>query len=280
LADSDQRPVVWLCGFPSSGNLKAQLGLATLLFGAPKSITELDTNVPVMSIGPQIPPCPPGLPLRFVFTHHIANRFMLSQVKTYRIVYVVRDPIDAGISSAGYLLNQRIKLAAASDAEMEATRDALIESFLQYGTYPEYVSYDYGTWSSHILSWLSFAEEARVETLVIKFDDMRQRGAEVLMELAQFVGIKNLPAGRIEQALEAWSLQASSLLEENAIQNQERSRFFKPTWAAAYARGWRYHGKGLSGYGKDRLTPAQWEAARHLFGPAATRIGLELKIPG
>jgi hypothetical protein len=280
LVNADQRPVVWLCGFPSSGNLKAQLGLATLLYGAPKSITELDTNVPVMSIGPNIPACPQGLPLRFIFTHHIANRFMLTQVKTYRIVYVVRDPIDAGISSAGYLLNQRINLAKASDAEMEASRDALIESFLQFGTYPEYVAYDYGTWSSHILSWLAYAQEARVEMMVIKFDDMRHRGKEVLAELANFVGIKHLPDGRIDQAIESWSIQASSLLEENAIRNQERSRFFKPAWAPAYARGWRYHGKGLSGYGKDRLTPAQWEAARFLFGPAAVKIGLDLKIPG
>jgi hypothetical protein len=68
------------------------------------------------------------------------------------------------------------------------------------------------------------------------------------------------------------------VLEENAIRDQERSRFFKPTWAPAYARGWRYHGKGLSGYGKDRLTPAQWERARHLFGPAAAKIGLEMKF--
>ena len=279
MANGDQRPVVWLCGFPSSGNLKAQLGLATLLFGAPRSITELDTNVPVMAIGPQIPPCPDGLPLRFIFTHHLANRFMLSQVKTYRIVYVVRDPIDAGISSAGYLLNQRINLATAGDAEAESARDALIESYLELGTYPEYVSYDYGTWSSHIVSWLSYAQEARVEIMVIKFGDMRHRGADVLADLARFIGIKNLPEGRIEQALEAWSLKASSLLEESAIQNQERSRFFKPAWAAAYARGWRYHGKGLSGYGKDRLTPAQWQAARYLFGPAAARIGLDLKLP-
>ncbi|WP_395020423.1 sulfotransferase domain-containing protein [Dongia sp.] len=278
MANADQRPVVWLCGFPSSGNLKAQLGLATLLFGAPKSITELDTNIPVMSIGPQIPPCPEGFPLRFIFTHHLANRFMLTQVKTYRIVYVVRDPIDAGISSAGYLLNQRIKLGSATEAEMQATRDALIESFLDYGTYPEYVSYDYGTWSSHVLSWLTYAQEARVEMMVVKFDDMRHRGAEVLGELAKFVGIKNLPDGRIEQALESWSLKASALLEENAIRNQERSRFFKPAWAPAYAQGWRYHGKGLSGYGKDRLSPAQWERARHLFGPAAAKIGLEMKF--
>jgi hypothetical protein len=272
--------VVWLCGYPSSGNLKAQLGLATLLFGPPQSITELDTEIPVMKIGPIIPSCPEGLPLRFIFTHHVANRFMLNQVKTYRIIYVVRDPIDAGISSAGYLLNQRIDFATANEGEMQATRDALIESYLQFGTYAEYVAYDYGTWSSHVLSWLAFAQEAKIEMLLVKFDDMRHRGKEVLADLAQFVGMKNLPDQRVEQALEAWSLPASSRLEENAIQNQERSRFFKPAWSPAYARGWRYHGKGLSGYGKDRLTPTQWEAARHLFGPAAAKIGIDFKIPG
>jgi hypothetical protein len=278
LTDIDQRPVVWLCGFPSSGNLKAHLGLSTLLFGPPSSITDLDTKVPVMSIKPTIPACPQGLPLRFVFSHHVASRVILSQARTHRIIYVVRDPIDAGISSAGYLLKERVDLASATDAQMEAARDALIQSYLQFGTYAQYVSYGYGTWASHILSWLTFAEESRVEMMVIKFDDMRHRGKEVLADLAKFIGIKSLPDQRIEQAIEAWSLQASSVLEENAIRNQERSRFFKPAWAAAYARGWRYHGKGLSGYGKDRLTPAQWEAARHLFGPAAAMIGLDLKL--
>ena len=48
---------------------------------------------------------------------------------------------------------------------------------------------------------------------------------------------------------------------------------------AVLVSGWRYHGKGLSGYGKDRLTATQWEAARYLFGPAAAKIGLDLKLP-
>jgi hypothetical protein len=200
---------------------------------------------------------------------------MLSRVKSYRIIYVVRDPVDAGISSAGYLLPRYVDMGNASDEALNATKMQLIDDFLKIGSYKEYVSYDYGTWSTHVLSWLEYAASAKVPMLVVKFDDMRHRGGEVLQEMADFIGLSTKP-DRIASALDNWTIAASSAMEEQAISQREKSRFYKAHWASAYARGWRYHGKGLSGYGREHLSPEQWQRARCLFGAMADRIGLAI----
>lgn len=272
----DQRPVVWLCGFPSSGNLKAQIGLANLVFGRVTSITELDTRVPVMSIGPEIPSSPADVKLNFVFTHHVANRYMLSRVRSYRIIYVVRNPVDAGISSAGYLLPRHVDMKTADDAALAATKAKLIDDFLAIGSYPEYIAYDYGTWPSHVVSWREFSRTSGVPMMIVRFEDMVRDGPVTLQKMADFIGLAASPA-RIADAVDNWSIAASSAMEEQAINRRERSRFYKPEWSAAYARGWRYHGKGLSGYGKEQLSPEQWECARALFGKIAATVNIEIR---
>ena len=264
----DTRPVVWLCGFPSSGNLKAQIGLANLLFGRVETITQLDSRIPVMGISPHIPSSPTSTPLNFVFTHHLANRHMLAQVNSYRIIYVVRSPVDAGISSAGYLLPRRVDMLTANDIALTKAKDELISEFLTLGSFAEYVSYGYGTWQTHVSSWLDFSHKSRVPLLTLKFEDMRRNGPSVLRAVADFIGVSTSD-DRIADAIENWSISASSAMEELALANGERSRFFKPEWINAYSRGWRYHGKGLSGYGKERLTDDQWMRARLMFGPLA-----------
>ena len=272
----DQRPVVWLCGFPSSGNLKAQIGLANLVFGRVNSITELDRRIPVMSIGPQVPSSPSGTSVNFVFTHHVANRYMLSQVPSYRIIYVVRNPVDAGISSAGYLLPRHVDMRTADEKVLAASKARLIDEFLTLGSFPEYVSYDYGTWSTHVTSWRDFARTARIPLLVVNFDDMRRNATSTLQGIADFIGLP-VAADRIADAIDNWSIEASSAMEEAAITNRERSRFFKPVWAEAYAQGWRYHGRGLSGYGRAHLAENQWGRAQALFGPVADTLGIEIR---
>lgn len=271
----DARPVIWLCGFPSSGNLKAQIGLANLVFGPVSSITDLDTKIPVMSPVPEIPSCPPGLQANFVFSHHVANRYMLSQVRSYRIIYVVRNPVDAGISSAGYLLPRYADMTKATDEQLTTVKAGLIDDYLTVGSFPDYISYDYGTWVSHIVSWREYARHARVPLMIVRFDDMRKDGAGTLQAMADFIGLGTTPE-RIAGAIDNWSIAASSAMEERAIAQREQSRFFKASWIPAYARGWRYHGKGLSGYGREQLTPEQWERAHALFGRTASTVGIAL----
>lgn len=272
---TDTRPIIWLAGYPSSGNIKVQIALANLLLGRVTSITDLDTKIPPMGPQLQLPSAPAALPANVVFTHHVATDALLALGRTAAIVYVVRDPLDAGISSANYLLPRAIDYARADEARIEQARATLIDFYVRFGTYEPYLRYGYGTWSSHVISWLNAARATKAAMHVVRFERLRDDGAAVLSELAQFLGMQ-VDATAIEAAIENCSLAASREMEERAIADREASRFFKPAFATAYARGWRYHGTGGSGYARARLSDGQWEAARHVFGPTAAAIGMSL----
>jgi hypothetical protein len=273
---TDNRPIVWLAGYPSSGNIKVQIALASLLFGEPvRSITDLDTKIPPMGPQLKLPSGPGQLPANVVFTHHVATDALLALGRTTAIVYVVRDPLDAGISSAGYLLPRAIDYASAEDSRIERTRATLIDFYVRFGTYEPYLRYGYGTWSSHVISWLNAARSTGAPMHVVRFEKLRDDGAAVLADLAQFLGMDPDPSA-IEGAMANASLASSREMEERAIAEREASRFYKPGLASAYARGWRYHGSGGSGYARARLSEEQWEAARHVFGPTAAAIGMSL----
>lgn len=272
---SDPRPIVWLAGFPSSGNIKAQIGLANLLYGRVTSITDLDSKIPPMTVQFRLPSSPPSRSANFVFTHMVATDGLIGCGPIAGIVYVLRDPVDAGISSAGYLLPRAVDFAKATDDEIERVRATLIDFYMRFGTFEPYLGYGYGTWSSHVLSWLNLAVMRKIPFHVIRFQDMRDRGEEVLRNAARFLSI-DVSDAQIADAIDNWSLPCSRDLEEKAIANRERSRFYKPQLAGAYKRGWRYHGAGGTGYGRERLSDTQWQNARVLFGPMADAMNLRI----
>ncbi|MBL8700450.1 MAG: sulfotransferase domain-containing protein [Alphaproteobacteria bacterium] len=272
---SDPRPIVWLAGYPSSGNIKAQIGLANLLFGRVTSITDLDSKIPPMTVQFRLPSSPASRDQNYVFTHLVATDGLINCGPIAGIVYVLRDPIDAGISSAGYLLPRALDYAAATPEQIETARATLIDFYMRFGTYEPYIAYGYGTWASHVLSWLNLAVLRKVPFHIIRFSDMRDRGEETLRAAAGFLGLA--PSDdQIADALDNWSLARSRELEEKAIAGRERSRFYKPMLDSAYRKGWRYHGAGGIGYGRDRLSDAQWQSARFIFGPMADAMNLPI----
>jgi Sulfotransferase domain len=272
----DTRPVIWLAGFPSSGNIKVQIALANLLLGRVTSISDLDAKIPPMGPAMALPSAPAQLPANVVFTHHVATEALISLGRPAAIVYVVRDPLDAGISSANGLLPRAIDMGKADNGKVERARRTLIDFYVRFGTYEPYVRCGYGTWSSHVLSWLNAARSAQVPMHIVRFEALRDDGRATLRELATFLGM-SVDDAAIDGALENCSLAASRAMEERAIADRAESRFFKRVFSVAYERGWRHLGGGGSGYARSHLSPAQWEAARHVFGPTAAAIGLDIE---
>ena len=272
---SDPRPIIWLAGYPSSGNIKAQIALANLLFGRVTSITDLDAKIPPMTVQFRLPSSPRSRDENYVFTHLVATDGLINCGPIGGIIYVLRDPIDAGISSAGYLLPRAVDFGTATDGEIEAARATLVDFYMRFGTYEPYVAYGYGTWSSHVLSWINLAVIHKIPFHIIRFSDMREQGDAALRAAAKFLGLEPTNA-QIADALDNWSLPRSRELEEKAIATRERSRFYKPRLDVAYRRGWRYHGTGGVGYGRDRLNEKQWQSARFIFGPMADAMNLPI----
>lgn len=272
---SDSRPIVWLAGYPGSGNIKAQIALANLLFGRVTSITDLDAKIPPMTVQFRLPSSPGSRSENYVCTHLVATDGLINCGPIAGIIYVLRDPIDAGISSAGYLLPRAIDFAEATQEQIEAARATLVDFYMRFGTYEPYLAYGYGTWSSHVLSWLNLAVIHKIPFHIIRFSDMREHGGDVLRAATKFLGLESTDA-QITDALDNWSLPRSKELEEKAIRTRERSRFYKPRLDAAYRRGWRYHGAGDAGAGRNRLNAAQWQSARFIFGPMADAMNLTI----
>lgn len=116
--------------------------------------------------------------------------------------------------------------------------------------------------------WNGFAREMNVPYLSIRLEDAREDEPATARRLASFLGLRV-----DEAAISAASIGNTKRLEEEGIAARVPHRFYVLGCEAAYAAGWRYHGKGASGYGKGQLSPAQWARASAVFGKMAEAFG-------
>lgn len=271
----DKRQVIWLTGFPSSGNLKAQLAIANLLAGRVTSIEDLDTKVRIITEDLVLPPDPLGRRQECVFTHLMPLPYLHRLYDTIKIVYVLRNPIDAGISSAGFLLPYYLDYRTVGDEALAEKRRELIDFYMTHGTTSLYLYWGYGSWPTHVMAWATFAQSRNLPMHRLGFEAMRERPEATMAALARFLEV-DADGDRIADVIDNVSMPVSRAMEDDAIRDKRLSRYYESHMEPAYARGWRYHGSGKSGYGKDHLTEAQWARARAVFGPVADHVGYQI----
>ncbi len=275
VTDADTPPIVWIVGYPSSGIYKMLLGLGHILFGKITSFPQLESHIPCTFSYAKIRTSAPVGGFRFTYTHLPPLQNAFPPGTRDRVIYLVRDPVDIGFSSARYLVPFHIDYRTATDGQIAETFQDLLQSYLRLGTFIQYVLWGYGAWPSHGPSWLHLCRRQRMPHTVVPFTRMQTAPEKVLAGLA---GSLNLPATaeQLSGAIENWSLPVSRAMEEHAIANRTPCGIYDPALQPAFDRGWRYHGEGGAGYGKANLSEAQWAAARAVFGPAARDMGLDL----
>jgi Sulfotransferase domain len=266
------RRTIWFAGFPGSGTVKIQMMAATLLYGDVPSLARMDELIRPIFVDPVLPPDPLGRDVEPIFTHYPPDRSLRRHYASEGIVHVVRHPVDVAFSVAGYLAGYDPDYAVQTAEGREARLRERVDEFLDLGTSMPFADLGIGTWPLHTAMWSRFARDARVPYLRVRLEDARADETGTARRLAAFLGLTATEPA-IAASVAASSYENSRRLEEAEIAAGRPARFYEPTRAAAYAAGWRYHGKGTSGYGKGALTQAQWTRAAAVFGRTAAALG-------
>ena len=116
----------------------------------------------------------------------------------------------------------------------------------------------YGSWQSHVISWLDASLDEGRDIRVIKFEDLRRDSPGTLGQVLDFFGVRVDPKV-IERAI-----------ANNSIQRMREKERVTPQRASK--RG-RFIRSGLTGAWRERLTGAQVQMIQQYAGRALARLG-------
>jgi hypothetical protein len=179
-----------------------------------------------------------------------------------RAIYLMRDLRDVMLSN--WARDKEMGFAQYFDG---GNMDSYVEAFLQ-GKVTRF-----GSWQSHVASWLDCPLAKNGNLLVVRYEDLRKDTESGLGEMLEFLGISSDPA-RIRKAVENNSLKAmrdkeekvkksgvvggkGTLLRKHRI-DREDARFVR----TGSVGGWR-----------EKLSEAQIKMVAEYAGEALTRVG-------
>lgn len=207
-------------------------------------------------------------------THHEATKVLPNGgrfIKTHeqyrseykRAIYLMRDLRDVMLSNW------------ARDKEMGFSQyfdngkgmDGYVESFLK-GKVTRF-----GSWQSHVDSWLNCPLAKNGNLLVVRYEDLRRDTESGLVEMLDFLGI-NSDRERIRRAVENNSLRAMREKEEKA--KNSGATLGKGTLLRKHRidrEDARFVRSGSVGGWREKLSPAQIEMVARYAGDALVRAG-------
>ena len=105
------------------------------------------------------------------------------------VVYLVRNPLDVAVSWASHLGVSADEAVARMCSEDPVRLDSEVVT--------DHLPQLLGNWSDHVRSWV---DTANVPTLLVRYEDLHDRTAEILAELAAFCGL-HVDAARVSKAV-------------------------------------------------------------------------------
>ncbi|HEX3740101.1 MAG TPA: sulfotransferase domain-containing protein [Terriglobales bacterium] len=158
---------VYLASYPRSGNTMLRFILAEVLSGVPSSFDSIQRIIPEIGVHVHAHPLLPGGG-RLIKTHEPFRR------KYRRAIYIVRDVRDVMLST----------FARETAVDVLHIRDLndYIRPFMQ-GRMTRF-----GSWQSHVESWLDSPLVDRGDLLVVRFEDIRSNLESAVAQCLDFLG--------------------------------------------------------------------------------------------
>jgi len=202
---------------------------------------------------------------RFIKTHESYR----SQYK--RAIYLMRDLRDVMLSN--WARDKEMGFSAYFDHGKGM--DGYVESFLQ-GKVTRF-----GSWQSHVSSWLDSPLAKNGNLLVVRYEDLRADTETGLVEMLDFLGVKS-DRDRIRRAVENNSLRNMREKEEKA--KNSGATLGKGTLLRKHRvdkEDARFVRTGSVGGWREKLSDTQIEMVRRYAGEALLRAGYPagLEIP-
>lgn len=236
---------VYLAAYPRSGSTWTKFMLFEILSGQSAEFSNADIAIP--HVGSHYK----ALPLlrggnRLLKTHEPYH-------KVYKkAIYLVRDVRDVALSEYSHWKWLGI--------EHKNFDDFLIK-FLEGETH----GFGFGSWSSHVNSWLDAHSVLDKNILIIKFEDMRQKTQEKLCEIIDFIGV-DVDRQTIHDAI-----------NNNAIEKmREKEEKVLHTLFKKFSKDVRFVRQGTAGGWRQKLTNDQVQLIHEYAGETLCRLGYSL----
>lgn len=200
----------FLVSYPKSGSTWLRFLIATLLCpDVPMTFLELEKCAPDIYLNTNYELLKLSRP-RVLKSHECFDP------RYKKVVYIVRDPRDAAVSSYYYHLKRR-----------EIPDAYPIDSFVsRWLTETQWDSPRFGTWREHVLSW-TVTRGNDPGFLLIRYEDMKENLATELGKVALFLGIDAAPAA-VARASELSSAERMRALEREQHELWRMTKGFRP----------------------------------------------------
>ncbi len=245
---------VFLVSYPRSGNTWTRFLISNLVHPTdPTTFANVESRIPEIYFNPDHV-------MRRLPRPRILKSHECFQPHYRRIIYIARDPRDVAIS----FYHHNVKWRNIPD-------NYPMEDFI-----PRFMAAEFdtrwGSWSDHILSWLSM-RQGRKEFLFLRYEDMKTDPAGALKHIADFLRQCSFPniddgAQRLAQAVELSSPERMRKLEKEQAGKwvlTKQTRRDKPFVRTATAGGW-----------KSVLSPRSVAQIESEWGGVMRNLGYEL----
>ncbi|HEX8815444.1 MAG TPA: sulfotransferase domain-containing protein [Terriglobales bacterium] len=230
---------VFIGSYPRSGRTWSRFVLYEILTGRESNFADVNATLQgVYSLSHGIPVLPNGG--RVVNTHEAYRR------EYKKALVLVRDVRDVVLSEYAYLKGLEF---------FDGTLDEFIPRFCGVGGKVN----GYGTWHSHVASWLDSPIAGTPNLLLVQYEELRRQPEEWFGRIVDFFGVHVTPE-RIAQAVAHNSIR--EMKEKERKQPQMRSGDFVRSGSI---RGWR-----------DKLTASQVKLVEKHTGGVLQRLGYQL----
>ena len=240
LRDSD----MFIAGYPRSGTTWLRFMLYEILSGKDTEFESVNDAIP--EVGQKRT----GMPLlegggRLLKTHE------LYRPDYKRAVYIARDVRDVAVSEYFYLTMKRYI--------PRQEFDVFLSNFLRHRVNT------FGSWITHVASWLEAMETHRVELLVVKYEQLLEQKQQELERIVSFLGLE-VDRGRIRSAIEHNSRDQMRRKEDHA-----RKTIFK-----SFRDDIRFVRKAASGGWRETITEPQLAAIESRARQPLVQLGYPL----
>lgn len=253
------KEVVWLASYPRSGNTWLRFLLYRYLHGPIGNTTVINGVIPGIHGRGTIDPDRPGRTLiktHFAWTlkHPFADR-------TRAVIHVRRHPKDVLLSGYEY--------HALNGANIPA--DVYANAFITKLGDPSWLQLGFGTWESHIRSWVDGPElPPGVRCHWTTYERLKSDTGAELRAMIEFLG-EPVDEARLAEAVADCSLENLRATEDREKATGSESLF--PGSDAARSKGKRFINNGRTGQSLGHISPALDARFNEAFAPVLARCG-------